>query len=137
MDLKSVAGNETLNWEYGQKDLKHITLNHALGLVSNSNYSDSLNLGPLPRGGNGYTPNSTGNNLNQSSGATFRIITNTGDWDKAVGTNSPGQSGDPSSPFYKNLFKSWAQDEYFPLYYSKDKVLTSTYKKTILLPGSN
>ena len=137
MDLKSVAGNETLNWEYGQKDLKHITLSHALGLVSNSNYSDSLNLGPLPRGGNGYTPNSTGNNLNQSSGATFRIITNTGDWDKAVGTNSPGQSGDPSSPFYKNLFKPWAQDEYFPLYYSKDKVLTSTYKKTILLPGSN
>ena len=137
MDLKNITGNETLNWEYGQKDLKHITLNHALGLVSNSNYSDSLNLGPLPRGGNGYTPNSTGNNLNQSSGATFRIITNTGDWDKAVGTNSPGQSGDPSSPFYKNLFKSWAQDEYFPLYYSKDKVLTSTYKKTILLPGSN
>ena len=137
MDLKNMAGNETLNWEYGQKGLKHITLNHALGLVSNSNYSDSLNLGPLPRGGNGYTPNSTGNNLNQSSGATFRIITNTGDWDKAVGTNSPGQSGDPSSPFYKNLFKSWAQDEYFPLYYSKDKVLTSTYKKTILLPGSN
>tara|TARA_X000000368_G_scaffold416938_1_gene412005 strand:- start:146 stop:2551 length:2406 start_codon:yes stop_codon:yes gene_type:complete len=137
MDLKNMPGNETLNWEYGQKDLKHITLNHALGLVSNSNYSDSLNLGPLPRGGNGYTPNSTGNNLNQSSGATFRIITNTGDWDKAVGTNSPGQSGDPSSPFYKNLFKSWAQDEYFPLYYSKDKVLTSTYKKTILLPGSN
>ena len=137
MDLKNMAGNETFNWEYGQKDLKHITLNHALGLVSNSNYSDSLNLGPLPRGGNGYTPNSTGNNLNQSSGATFRIITNTGDWDKAVGTNSPGQSGDPSSPFYKNLFKSWAQDEYFPLYYSKDKVLTSTYKKTVLLPGSN
>ena len=137
MDLKNMAGNETLNWEYGQKDLKHITLNHALGLVSNSNYSVSLNIGPLPRGGNGYTPNSTGNNLNQSSGATFRIITNTGDWDKAVGTNSPGQSGDPNSPFYKNLFKSWAQDEYFPLYYSKDKVLTSTYKKTILFPGSN
>ena len=41
-----MAGNETLNWEYGQKNLKHIFLNHALGLVSKSNYSDSLNLGP-------------------------------------------------------------------------------------------
>jgi penicillin amidase len=136
IDLKNMAGNENLNWEYGQKNLKHITLNHSLGLVSNSNYSDSLNLGPLPRGGNGYTPNSTGNNLNQSSGATFRIITNTGDWDKAVGTNSPGQSGDPKSPFYRNLFKPWAQNEYFPLYYSKDKILTSTYKQTVLLPRS-
>tara|TARA_B100001057_G_scaffold54671_1_gene48575 strand:+ start:1872 stop:4277 length:2406 start_codon:yes stop_codon:yes gene_type:complete len=137
LELKKIAGNETLNWEYGQKKLKHITLNHALGLVSNSNYSDSLNLGPLPRGGNAYTPGSTGSNLNQSSGATFRIITNTGDWDKAVGTNSPGQSGDPKSLFYKNLFKSWTQNEYFPLYYSKDKVLTSTYKQTVLLPRSN
>ena len=136
IDLKNMAGNENLNWQYGQKKLKHITLNHSLGLVSNSNYSDSLNLGPLPRGGNGYTPNSTGNNLNQSSGATFRIITNTGDWDKAVGTNSPGQSGDPKSPFYRNLFKPWAQNEYFPLYYSKDKILTSTYKQTVLLPRS-
>ena len=133
-NLKNMAGNETLNWEYGQKNLKHIFLNHALGLVSKSNYSDSLNLGPLPRGGNGYTPGSTGSNLNQSSGATFRIIANTGDWDKSLGTNSPGQSGDPKSPFYKNLFESWTKDEYFPFYYSKDKIISSTFKKTVLCP---
>ena len=137
IDLKNMAGNETLNWEYGQKNLKHINLNHALGLVSKSNYSDSLNLGPLPRGGNGYTPGSTGSNLNQSSGATFRIIANTGDWDKTLGTNSPGQSGDPKSPFYKNLFESWTKDEYFPFYYSKDKIISSTFKKTVLLPIKN
>jgi penicillin amidase len=34
------------------------------------------------------------------------MIVNTGDWDAAVGTNAPGQSGDPESPFYSNLFKT-------------------------------
>ena len=91
-------------------------------------------MGPLARGGNGYTLGSTGSNYNQSSGASFRIIVNTGDWDSALGTNTPGQSGDPESPFYNNLFNYWAKDRYFPVYFSKEKIKSVTFKKTILTP---
>jgi len=89
----------------------------------------------LPRGGNAYTPGSTGSNNTQSSGASFRMIVNTGNWDESVATNTPGQSGDPESPFYKNLFLDWANDKYFPIYYSKEKIKSSTHKQTFLTPN--
>ena len=41
-------------------------------------------------------------NLNQRSGGSFRVVINTKDWDNSFATNSPGQSGDPNSKFYKN-----------------------------------
>jgi penicillin amidase len=39
-----------------------------------------------------------------------------------VGTNCPGQSGDPESPHYADLFKPWAKGKYFPIFFSRDKI---------------
>ena len=50
------------------------------------------------------------------------MIVDTGDWDKTVGTNAPGQSGDPDSPHYRDLFELWANDKFFPLFYSRERV---------------
>ena len=133
-DLKNRLGDDPRKWQYGQPKNKHSLINHALGKVVNLETANKLNLGPLPRGGNGYTPGSTGGDYNQSSGGSFRIIVNTGDWDAAIGTNSPGQSGDPNSSFYNNLFEDWSMDKYFPIYFSKEKIKSVTYKKTILTP---
>lgn len=133
-DLKTRLGVQSEKWQYGQANNKHTALTHPLGSAANSETAKKLNLGPLPRGGNAYTPGSTGGNYRQSSGASFRMIVNTGDWDAAVGTNAPGQSGDPESPFYSNLFKDWAEDHYFPVYYTKEKIKSVTYKKMILTP---
>jgi len=126
INLNKQLGNDPSQWAYGQFDFKHSKITHALGGLATEAIVEKLNVGPLPRGGNGYTPNSTGNNLNQSSGASFRMIVNTGDWDSAVGTNAPGQSGDPESPYYNNLFEDWAADRYFPLYFSKEKIKNAT-----------
>mgnify|MGYP001990482171 FL=1 len=120
---------------YGQKNNKHSYMVHALGEVSKKEFSEKLNLGPLPRGGNSYTPGSTGSDYRQSSGGSFRMIVNTGDWDSSIGTNAPGQSGNPNSPFYGNLFKDWSEDKYFPVYFSKEKIESATYNKTILSPN--
>ncbi len=120
--LEKTLGDEIKDWQYGQAKYKHTYMIHALGGAVSKEWADSLNLGPLPRGGNGFTPGSTGNNNRQSSGASFRMIISTGDWDTAVGTNGPGQSGDPASPFYSNLFEPWAKDQYFPVYYSRTKI---------------
>jgi penicillin amidase len=68
------------------------------------------------------------------SGASFRILTDTQDWDKTLLINSPGQSGDPKSPFYRNLFETWANDQYFPAYYSKKNILGVKASQTLLLP---
>ncbi len=133
-ELKNKLGTSMAGWQYGQNKYKQVTLIHPLNSVVNAEWKQKLNLGPLPRGGNGHTPGSTGGFDNQLSGASFRFIVDTGDWDKAVMINTPGQSGDPASPYYKNLFGLWANDQYFPAYYSKEKISKSTVEKMVLQP---
>ena len=132
--LERTLGSNMDNWQYGQDKFKHTYMAHALGDVVDEETKTKLNLGPLPRGGNSFTPGSTGAGNRQSSGASFRMIVNTGDWDAAVATNGPGQSGDPESPFYSNLFEPWAKDQYFPVYYSREKVESVAVNKTTLNP---
>ncbi len=132
--LEENLGKNRDNWQYGQERFKHAYLVHSLGMLGTEEVNVQLNLGPLPRGGNAYTPGSTGGNNRQSSGASFRIIVNTGDWDASQATNAPGQSGDPDSPFYDNLFEAWARDAYFPLYYSREKIDSAAVDRTVLTP---
>ncbi|WP_075351135.1 penicillin acylase family protein [Algoriphagus marinus] len=132
--LEETLGEDMNKWQYGQEKFKHTYMAHALGELVNDELKAKLNLGPLPRGGNSYTPGSTGGNNRQSSGASFRMIVNTGDWDAAVGTNGPGQSGNPESPFYSNLFEPWAKDQYFPVYYSRDKIDSVAVDRMLLSP---
>jgi penicillin amidase len=119
----TLAGTaDTSQWQYGQKRMKHVYLKHPLsGLIDNTRASD-LDIGPWPRGGDGNTINSTGSRLNQDFGASFRILVDCADWDAARAINAPGQSGDPSSSHYRDLFDLWKVNRYFPLYFSKDKV---------------
>jgi len=133
-NLKNRLGSDLKSWQYGQEKNKHSFMTHALSDVVNKATQTKLNLGPLARGGNSYTPGATGGKLRQSHGASFRILVSTGNWDTALGTNSPGQSGNPDSPFYSNLFESWAKDEYFPVYFSKNKIDSVAIHKTVLQP---
>jgi penicillin G amidase len=82
---------------------------------------------PTPRGGDGETVNSTsGANLRQQYGASFREILDFANWDNSVATSVPGQSGQPESEFYSNLLPLWGRGEYFPLVYSRDAVERAT-----------
>jgi penicillin amidase len=133
-ELTRRLGGDMARWQYGQKDLKHSAMKHPLSDALSPEFKEGLDLGPLPRGGNGYTPGSTGNNYRQGSGASFRIIVPVGEWDRAQGMNSPGQSGDPESPYYDNLYKKWAEDAYFPLYYSRDSIVKHADRAWTLQP---
>ena len=133
-NLQKKLGPSMDQWVYGQAKYKHTTMEHPLSSIVNNEIKQQLNLGPLPRGGNGQTPGSTGSGDNQLSGASFRILIDTKDWDKALMINTPGQSGDPSSPYYRNLFETWANDQYFPAYYSKEKIKSVTKEITVLQP---
>ena len=133
-DLKNRFGSNIEDWVYGQNNYKHIKVNHPLDDIVNDSINKIISFKRYSRGGNSYTPGSTGSNLNQSSGASFRVIIDTKDWDNSIATNSPGQSGDPSSPFYRNLYESWANDEYFKLLYSKDLILKNSHSRIVYSP---
>ncbi len=68
-------------------------------------------------------------------GATFREIIDFSNIDGSVATNAPGQSGRPGSPFYGNLTESWANQEYFPLSFSREAVEANAAYRLLLTPG--
>ncbi len=121
-------------WRYGDVRFKHARFRHPLSGIVNAEMRARLEVGPLPRGGNGFTVNQTGGGDNQTSGPSFRIIAEAGDWDTAVFTNTPGQGGDPDDPMYRNLFEGWAKDRFFPLYYSRERVEAAVAGRVMLTP---
>ena len=133
-DLKSKFGDKTDEWVYGQDRYKHIKVKHPLEEIVNDSIYKILSFQKYPRGGNGYTVGATGSNLSQSHGATFKVIIDTKDWDNSLASNSPGQSGDPSSLFYRNLYKDWAEDKYFNLLYSKEKIESNLHSRETFYP---
>lgn len=132
--LTNRLGDDMTKWQYGQAKNKHITLTHILSDWVGAEQRAKINLGPLPRGGYGETVGNTGNNLNQEHGASFRIVVDTEDWDKTLGINNPGQSGNPDDPHYRDLFELWAKDSYFPVYFSKDKIKAVADRTWIVKP---
>ncbi len=133
-DLTARRGPDPVGWIYGGPRFKHVLLRHPLSGPVDAGTRARLEVGPAPRGGDGYTVNMTGFGDNQTSGASFRIITEAGDWDTAVFTNTPGQGGDPDDPLYRNLFERWAADGYFPLYYTRDRVESALAERLELAP---
>ncbi len=134
--LREKLGPNMQNWVYGQADYKHALIRHPLASAVNEEIRSRLNVGPAPRGGNGFTLGATGSGDNQTSGASFRIFIDTRDWDNTLGMNTPGQVGDPDSPLYDNLFELWANDKAFPAFYSRDKIETVLYEKLDLIPAN-
>ncbi len=134
ISLEARLGTDMSKWQYGQEKFKHIKLKHPMSAAVNDITREKLEVGPHPRGGNAYTVGSTGSNDNQSSGASFRVIIDTGNFDHSLFTNSPGQSGDPDDPMYDNLFDTWAKDKFFPMFYSRDKVESVKSKVINLIP---
>ena len=69
------------------------------------------------------------------SGASFRMVLDVGAWDNSRVINTPGQSGDPASPHFRDLFPIWAKGEYVPLSYSRAAVEAATETVISLKPS--
>ncbi|ADB36112.1 penicillin acylase family protein [Spirosoma linguale] len=133
-ELTKRLGADMDDWSYGQRKNKHITITHPMSNLVDRAMRQKINFGPVSRGGYAETVNATGNDLNQTHGASFRILVDTEDWDKTLGINTPGQSGDPESPHYGDLFPIWAENSYFPVFFTKEKIKTVTEGTTVLTP---
>jgi penicillin amidase len=135
-DLAKQLGPKLTDWAYGQAAYKHIALQHPLSKWVDAQTQQQIDLGPLPRGGYAHTPTANGSGNNQTAGASFRMVTDLADWDLTQMTNTPGQSGDPRSPFYQNLFEDWAKDRYFPAYFSDKKIKKHSVEQVVFMPLS-
>ncbi|MBT6208807.1 MAG: penicillin acylase family protein [Woeseia sp.] len=128
-------GSEPDNWRWG--DIHEIRFTHPLLSFADSDLADSMNYPAYPRGGGGYTTNNTSfsaSDMLVRAGASYRQVIDVGNWDAATMTNAPGQSGDPRSPFYDNLLKGWAEEEAFPLLYSRESILENESFRITLEP---
>ncbi len=132
--LTKIFGPDAERWRYGDIKFHHVLLRHPLSDAVGAATRRLLDAGPLPRGGSAQTVNMTSDSDNQASGATFRFVVDLADWDLAVGTNSPGQSGDPASPHYSDLFRPWVEGRYFPVCFSTARVLAEAEATVLLKP---
>jgi penicillin amidase len=135
-ELTRRFGPDMSAWKYGQPRFHHALIRHPLSEVVNDEIRAKLDVGPLPRGGDGSTISATGNADNQTSGGSFKIIADTEDWDNAVSLNTPGQDGNPDDPHYRDLFELWARGRYFPLAYSRAKVESVREQTMTLQPAA-
>lgn len=125
-------GDDVSLWRWGR--LHRAPFNHPL--ATDEARRELLNLPDIERGGDGNTVNNTsGANFRQTHGASFREILDVSDWDRSVGTNAPGQSGQPGSRHYDDLLRLWAKGQYFPLLYSRQRVEASAKQRLLLQPG--
>ena len=69
------------------------------------------------------------------AGASVRFVVDVGNWDASVCINAPGQSGDPSSPHYRDLAPLWAKGEYVPFLYTDAAVEAAVDFRVELTPG--
>jgi penicillin amidase len=130
-----LLGDDWDRWSWGR--LHKVELQHPLSLVSDPDRRAKRDIEPVPRGGSGDTVNSTGYELGdfvQQHGASFRMVVDVGKWDDSVAMNTPGQSGDPSSPHYRDLFDRWAKNETFPLLYSRERIEAAAEHRIVLRP---
>ena len=69
-----------------------------------------------------------------ADGASYREIFDVSNWDRSLVINTPGQSGQPGSPFYDNLAKLWGEEKYFPLAFSRAAVDKAARHRLTLRP---
>lgn len=129
--LEKLLGPEGPSWRWGA--MHQLTLNHPL---AKPNWS----LKPIPRAGDANTVMAAGWPASQpfrsNHGASYREILDPSNWDNSVVTNTPGESGDPGSPHYQDLFADWAAGRYHPLPYSREAVEKATRQRMTLLPAN-
>ncbi len=134
--LAEERGEDLSAWRLRQTTPEKIL--HPLSHLLDEPMRKKLDVGPMPNRGDANTVNvnSVYEEDRKRIGASFRIIVDTSDWDLTKGSNTPGQSGDPESPHYKDLFDLWANGEFFPVYYSREKIEQAAEHKTLLKPLS-
>lgn len=114
--LRSRQGSDPAAWRWGRMHARRF--DHP--------FVPAFNLAAVERPGGAGTV--------AADGASYREILDVADWDRSLVTNTPGQSGQPGSPFYGNLLPLWADDHYFPLAFSAKAIEDAAAHRLTLKP---
>jgi len=134
--LRTNHGADPARWAWGR--LRPLVLHHPAG--DRAIMADAFNLGPVPMPGDGTTP------LQAASGplAPFdnpgyvpntRAVMDLADPEASRWVLAGGQSGNPMSPHYGDLFALWVRGESVPIPWSEDTVLAATTATLTLIAG--
>jgi penicillin amidase len=135
-EIEHLLGSDRADWTWGalhRTELRHAVLAGAPGVPRE--------WGTLPsvaRAGSGDTVGLAGydDNFNALMGSSFRLVVDVGEWDDSRVINSPGQSGDPRSPHYADLFPLWAAGDLCPLLYTRAAIEAATVRRVRLRAGT-
>lgn len=133
-ELTKRLGPDQSQWQWGR--LHHAKFEHPFSALFSEEARARWNVGRLSKAGDGE---SLGNSswrkadYRLTSGASARFVTDVGNWDDSWANNSPGQSGDPRSPHYRDLFADWANDVHFPLLFERRAVEAATTQRILLV----
>ena len=136
-ELKSRLGPDMSTWTWGR--LHHATFEPAIAVLADKQLAAQLTLGPLQVPGSASTPRAAtyrASDFRQIAGASVRMVLDVGAWDNSMAINTPGQSGDPMSPHYRDLFPLWAAGAYVPLRFSREAVERDAEVVMSLRPGT-
>jgi penicillin G amidase len=132
-DLSGRFGVDPVDWKWG--DLHHIYFEHPLSRSVTPQWKTTADVGPAPLPGSASTVSLAGyreDDFRTVLGASVRFVLDVGDWDRSLCINVPGQSGDPRSPFYSNLFDLWVASKYVPLLYSDAAVDAAAVHRIVI-----
>ncbi|RKT85719.1 penicillin amidase [Saccharopolyspora antimicrobica] len=135
-EVRERLGRGEGSWQWGK--LQHSFFPHPASAAFGEAERARFDVGPLPRGGSADTVNQSSyrtSDFRQLNGPSFRMVLDVGDWDSSVAVNTPGQSGDPNSPHYRDLAERWRTGKYFPLAYSRQAVERIAERRMLLLPA--
>jgi len=122
-ELAVRLGPNPAAWRWG--DLHQACFVPAAAAVADPALRERMSHGPTPIPGSAYTVRAATYRMEDfavTNGASFRMVLDVGDWDASLAINTPGQSGDPASPHYADLFPLWAQGRHVPLLWTRDAV---------------
>jgi penicillin amidase len=134
-ELTARLGPDMDRWRWGA--LHHARFEHPLQEAVDPAAARTLSVGDWPLGGSSSTPMAASYRARDfalTGGASFRMVLDVGAWDRSRAVNTPGQSGDPASPHYRDLAPLWAEGGYFPLLYTRGAVEAATESRLRLRP---
>ena len=135
-EARDRMGEDPAGWAWGRIHQGYFS--HPLSRFAPPEIAARLDVGPAPKGGSNLTINNNGyrgSDFRVMSGVSWRMVLDVGNWDASWTINAPGQSGDPASPHYRDLFPLWARDEYVPMLYGRAAVEAATERRIRLVPA--
>jgi len=133
--LEREHGTDQAGWAWGR--LRPLMLRHALGV--RAPLEPLLNVGPVPVGGDMNTVAQAGVSpldplANPGAIANHRAVIDLDDPERSRFVLAGGQSGNPLSPHYADLFDLWLRGEGVPIAWSSAAVDAATTTTLVLQP---